>query len=135
MFHKLSFTELANLYGAVADLEKHYGHETVHEALKEMADRLDQSEKNVVQIEANTIAKMWSPMMLAELKRPTLLDVFPPGETIKIKDEESGINTEATVGPKSTEQQLELLPKPRKPHKVRQTQERVRGEDRERIDL
>lgn len=41
MFNKLSFEELAELYGSLATLEKHYGKETVHHAIKEMAEQLD----------------------------------------------------------------------------------------------
>jgi hypothetical protein len=45
MFNKLSFEELANLYGSLATLEKHYGKEAVRDAMEVMSDRLDNQKK------------------------------------------------------------------------------------------
>ena len=55
MFDKLSFSELAQLYTAVADLERHYGKEATHEGMKLMSERLDRKEsiKNVSRLDNN----------------------------------------------------------------------------------
>ena len=55
MFNKLSFAELAQLYTAVADLERHYGKEATHEGMKLMSERLDRKEpiKDVSRLDNN----------------------------------------------------------------------------------
>lgn len=51
MFERLSFDELSRFYGAIAGLEKTYGHENVKEALKVMSDKLDQVKPQARQLE------------------------------------------------------------------------------------
>lgn len=51
MFERLSFDELSRFYGAIAGLEKTYGHENVKEALQTMSNTLDQVKPQVQQLE------------------------------------------------------------------------------------
>lgn len=84
MFNKLSFEELAEIYGSLATLEKHYGKEVVRDAIKEMADRLDQ------QLNQPRIQYQVDLNALSAVDQPELKD----GDKVTVIDEEAGINVE-----------------------------------------
>lgn len=56
MFNKLSFDELSKFYGALSDLEKHYGQQKVREAAQEMSDKLD-AKVTSVKIDASKVIR------------------------------------------------------------------------------
>jgi hypothetical protein len=89
MFNKLSFEELSNFYGALADLEKHYGKETVRKAAEEMAARLDRSGSKVeprITFDGKALADLMIPTTIPD-GQLSLLPIEPDQDLIQVEEE------------------------------------------------